>query len=210
MRVTALQAELGDALHKHTCPVCTVIENSLKTQIGHILYESVNDGILRSRYIEKDGFCHRHASLMRSVGDPLAHAVLYGHLLKMRLTSWQKQRPKPAKEGCLLCVRESEIENNVIEAFKQCLKRPEFVKAYRQNGLVCQAHFHLIALTPTRQRTDETLQFKAITLDKYQRLLHHLEELARKHDYRFADEERTAEERRAWQEIVDLLSKKRA
>ena len=208
MRVTALQAELATALHKHTCPVCTVIENSLKTQIGHILYESVNDGILRSRYIEKDGFCHRHGTLMRSVGDPLAHAVLYGHLLKVRLRSWQKQRPKPAKEGCLLCVRESEIEANVLEAFKQCLKRPEFIKAYQQNGLVCQAHFHRIALAPTRHRTDETARFKAITLDKYHQLLHHLEELARKHDYRFAEEERTPAERVAWQEIVDLLGKK--
>ncbi|TVP96638.1 MAG: hypothetical protein EA374_00890 [Acholeplasmatales bacterium] len=210
MHTTALQQELMDALHGHTCPLCAVIERSLKTQIGHILYESVNDGILRSRYIEKDGFCHRHGKLMRAVGDPLAHAILYGHLLKMRLSSWQKPRPKPLKQGCLLCVRETEIETHVISAFTHCLKADDFLTAYRNNGLVCQDHFHQIALNPARRAHAEVLEgFKRVTLDKYAQLLHHLEELARKHDYRYADEPRTQAERVAWQEIVDLLGKKR-
>ena len=46
---------------------------------------------------------------------------------------------------------------------------------------------------------------KKTTIEKYETLLHDLEEIQRKSDYRYKDEDWTESEKKAWRQVVSLL-----
>ncbi|MGE5584814.1 MAG: DUF6062 family protein [Bacillota bacterium] len=78
---------LRDAMAKPGCPICRLASEAVAHYLETFLYENVNDPGIRADLRRSNGFCPRHAGLLRDHGDPLGHAIIYGDLVDHLLGS---------------------------------------------------------------------------------------------------------------------------
>ena len=102
--------------------------------------------------------------------------------------------------ACPACVLETEAAHRTAKILIKHLDDPAIGRAYLAAGGLCLPHFR-IALSHAGGGASRTLaQWQAAT---WRQLRGELDELIRKHDYRFADEKVTEAEADAWQRAVD-------
>lgn len=74
--------ELFDSLELDECPICHLINKRINQFIDGFLYESVNDPKIREDIDNAQGYCNYHVWKLQSAGDPFAHSIIYGDLVR--------------------------------------------------------------------------------------------------------------------------------
>ena len=122
---------------------------------------------------------------------------------------WRRKRDQPEQtdtillfHDCPFCQRQEEIERDLIQELLLMLSFEEFQT--RLNGATgfCLAHF--TRATREAQNTPQLATLLACQCASLQRNMAELEELVRKHDYRFLQEPR-GDEMTAWRRAAELL-----
>ena len=122
---------------------------------------------------------------------------------------WKRKRDRPEQVGetaffrdCPFCQRQSEIEQALLQELLTMLSVETFGTRLRATTGFCLPHF-----TQAARKAKNDVQ-RTILLetqrDCLQRNMGELDELVRKHDYRFLQEPR-GEEMTAWRRAVELL-----
>lgn len=206
--------DLLDLFEQENCPLCVLKEKWVSDFIETFLYEGVNDRKMRKKIQANGGFCYDHAHAMMSHGDPLAHGILYSVLIDEYISSPSFAEPakqsflkkvKQEETECLICELERNADISTVRMFLDFFENsPEFVDKFSETKTcLCKPHTDILK---TVTKNKELIQ--KVTEIQKENLLYLkgcLDEIVRKHDYRYKGEELTPEERLAWQRAVRLM-----
>lgn len=201
---------LLEGMEGRRCPVCEQVEKSVRQSMRSILYESMTDFSIRTRVRDARGLCHYHSGMFLQEGDPLAHAILYGDILRSALHDMEYDDFEKYEHhsGCIFCESAAEAEEIYRKACYHALHEAEFMEKYRTEGALCMKHLH--AVEQEAEKAGEAPEFYTsvaqATVNQYQTLIHDLNEIQRKNDYHNTAEKWTQREKEAWQCAVGLVN----
>lgn len=191
-----------DIFELHDCPICLMRQKWASEFIDIFLYEGVNDKGFRKIIKSNGGFCRRHAYDMMAHGDPLAHSILYSDLIGDYLEDIDKKK----KQGCLMCSKEKEADKVMYQAFMEYFTQDEaFYKKFSDTkSCICRPHLKELKKMFKKNKTQINGLYE-VQIENLKIAKEHLDEIVRKHDYRFKNEQLTDDERLAWQRAVKLM-----
>jgi hypothetical protein len=210
-----LYHELLEALQGEGCPVCRLARKASDSYIRALIYEGVTDVKLRETLRNARGLCHRHGwRLAGRRGSVLGTAIIYRDVINTLMKALEARRggnrlfgrgqlelsrALAPSEDCPACVLERDAERRAVKTLLNHLSDGAIANAYHQAGGICLPHFQL-ALGLGSQSAGATLA--AWQVQAWSRLRDDLDELVRKHDYRFRTESVTDDEADAWERAV--------
>ncbi len=225
---------LYQACEREGCPVCLVMLERMEREMDLWQYEVVSDMRNRQTLLRSKGFCARHTwqlALAPNLPTPFALAMVYRSLLPDVLEEvqrdleqartarpargagfWKRFRRKRGKtevaEGahffstCPLCQRQADIERELIQELLTLLSSQHFLTQLPHTTGFCL--LHLTQATRAARSPEQRVTLLECQSACLQRNLAELDELVRKHDYRFLQEPR-GEEMTAWRRAAELL-----
>lgn len=184
------------------CPTCVLLSKWRSSYIDTFLYECVNDRSMRKRIRETGGFCKEHALAMMKKGDPLGHSVIYTTLIDEYIEAMNKKM----KQGCLMCDLEVLHEQILLKSFiDSFINSDEFAQKFADTkSCICRPHLKQMKKLTRNKNIISKLDAVQIENLKYAKCC--LDEIIRKHDYRYNKEQLTKEEEIAWKRAVKLMS----
>lgn len=203
---------LIESMTEDRCPVCALIDKRIRQAMDGFLYGSVNDTSIRKQLSDAGGLCNYHAAMLESMGDPLAHALIYSDLMKLIVKDMDSPFPMTLEKltdrnDCYFCCHAEDMEKIYCRAFVQYYGHDEFKQAYSDGGMLCSVHLKIIAESKKHESEADSIDgIMADTKEKYLRLLEQLEEIKRKNDYRFAAEPWTDGAKDAWRRAVSVIN----
>lgn len=210
-----LYHELLEALQGEGCAVCRLARKAGDSYIRALIYEGVTDVKLREALRNARGLCHSHGWRMAGRrGSVLGTAIIYRDVVNTLVKALEARpggarlfgrgqpelsRALAASEDCPACVLERDAERRAVKILLNHTGDAAIAQAYQQAGGICLPHFQL-ALTQASQSGSSALaDWQA---QAWARLRNDLDELIRKHDYRFRSETVAEEEADAWERAV--------
>jgi hypothetical protein len=209
-----LTAHLAEVCEKPGCPICRLALASVGRFLAALAYEGVNDLGLRAELRAGRGFCGVHAyRWLREARSVLGTALIYRDILRSSLGAPEVGAPSlgggllqtllgrdrgAARAPCPACRLQREAEQRYLAALLQSAAEPAVAELLDQSDGLCRVHVGQAARLggPGAERV---LQH---TRQMLQRLLHDLDEVVRKEDYRFRHEPRTERERTAGERAI--------
>lgn len=211
-----LYHELLEALQGEGCAVCRLGRRAGDSYIRALIYEGVTDVKVREALRNARGLCERHGWRMAGRrGSVLGTAIIYRDVINTLIKALEA-RAAPARsvfsrgqgelsrnlaptETCPACLLERDAERRAVKTLLNHLGDATLAQTYQQAGGVCLPHFQL-ALGESSSSAGNTLA--GWQAQAWSQLRADLDELIRKHDYRFRAEPITDEEADAWQRAV--------
>jgi hypothetical protein len=211
-----LYHELLDALAGEGCAICRLARKASDSYLNALLYEGVVDVDLRQKLRDARGPCAVHAWRManrraavlgvaivyRDVVNTLAKALEAPEKRSLLAARDPFARRLAATEPCPACRLEHEAIRRAVKTLLKHLGDGAVAASYAAGGGLCLPHF-TAALDQANEAAARTLaEWQAAA---YRRLRDELDELIRKHDYRFRGEPITEREAVAWTRAVAAL-----
>jgi hypothetical protein len=165
--------ELHEALGERGCAICRQAEESVDDAIAAILHEQVTDAHFREDFLAAGGFCHTHSWRFAGAHDILGTAILYRTLIA------GARPPRKRTAGCLLCASYERAQRAAIEAFEAGLADAGLRERFAASDGLCDRHLERVTGNGELRRLQE---------DCRARLVRQLDDLIRRHDYRFSRE----------------------
>lgn len=222
----ALRAAFG----REGCPMCTVTLESMDRVMDGWNYEGFTDVEHRFELIRSRGFCPLHTWQLAKRNNAFQLAVIYREILtdilpklgngepaRKERQSWGVQLAKrfgkspspieivPNYDLCPLCLRRADIEERLTTTLLNMIASEETRTQLSQSTGLCLPHFEYVysrAQAADPQRASDALACQRVCM---QRVLDDVGELARKHDYRFLDEQR-GDEMTSWRRAAALFT----
>jgi hypothetical protein len=223
---------LRAAFGREGCPVCIVVLESMQLAMDGWQYEGFTDVEQRHELIRSRGFCPLHTWQLAQHNTAFQLALVYSgvlpdvlarlkqdaarHSIPERPSRWSRwwkrwtRRPattyaEPAFERCPFCRSRASVEQRLISTLLELLLSEEIRGLLSQSTGLCLLHF-----TQAHARAEERdpLQLHSLLECQQvctQRILGEVEELIRKHDYRFGDETH-GDEMTAWRRAAQLCA----
>ena len=194
--------KLLEALESPGCPVCRQADEAAGDTIRHLLHELVNDDRLRSRLAGSFGFCHDHAWRVVAQTDVLGTAILHRELVDRFRRQLRDGEPVPnGAARCLVCEVAEDTAAGSLQTLVAHLDDPAVEHAFAASDGLCRDHYAEAARRAPPGTGLDGLQRRCLD-----RLVAQLDELIRKQDHRFRDEELEPGERTAWMRAVASVS----
>jgi hypothetical protein len=216
-----LYHEVLEALQAGGCALCRLAYRASDSYLNAVLYEGVTDVKVRETLRDARGVCYRHAwRLAGKRGAVLGTAIVYRDVintLTKALEAGQDGAPRlfglgsvsrgnpdlarslaPSK-ACPACTLENDSEQRTAKILLKHVNDPAIEAAYISAGGLCLPHFQ-VALANAGQAAGKTVaEWQAAA---WRSLRDKLDELIRKHDYRFRSETISEEEAESWHRAV--------
>jgi Family of unknown function (DUF6062) len=223
---------LRAAFGREGCPVCIVVLEAMQRSMDSWQYEGFTDVEQRHELIRSRGFCSLHTWQLTQLNTAFQLALVYSGVLPdvlaplkqdaarqskperpSRWSRWWKRwshRPattyaEPAFDHCPFCRSRASVEGRLISTLLEQLLSEEVQTLLSQSTGLCLLHF-----TQARKLAEEgdPVQLRSLLECQrvcMQRILGEVQELLRKHDYRFGDEIR-GDEMTAWRRAAQLCA----
>jgi hypothetical protein len=219
--------DLLDAFAQDACPVCRLTLASVTRYINAVNYESAGDPGIRQQLRASLGFCNEHGYQWLGAAHVLGTAQIYIEVLgratdELRglfdhrrhllagVASFLGVRPDHATCGnecspvaptgrCLVCVVRDTTGQKLVSTVVQDIAEPSFLAAYVTSAGLCLPHLRLALCRASSEEAFRILRDTAIAGEA--RLRAQLQEIVRKHDYRFSHQP-SGEERGAGDRAV--------
>lgn len=171
---------LEEALQRGECALCWLAQQRLIRRVDSLLNEHLQDPQWRQSLREGDGFCPSHAHLLLRRGYVLSLSLIAEDVLSAVPMLVTQRKPKAWR--CQLCEAQAQELAQFAERLAQLLSTAEWRARYAQSNGLCLPHLQMVlryAQGEVRQWLveDET--------QRWQHLRRQLQEVVRKHDYRF-------------------------
>jgi len=197
--------KLEKALPDPGCPICNLVQASIKTFFEAFLYEKVNDVGLRTRFNADAGICNRHAYQLLGCHDGLAIAVMYRPLLELAVDAVGRGADAPGNRGaCFICDTEREAEERYLSALAEFLDDRELEGSFVSSSGLCLPHYELVR----RRAPEMPTWFVELHAAKYERLLEGVKRYLDAANWSLGEKrpKLTPEEERVWTEVIALYS----
>ncbi len=187
--------KLRDALLAGGCALCRLADEAAAAYIESALYEGMTDPPTRNRLRASGGLCRRHAwQMTRMRASALGTALVYRDVLADLIAGLETPNagrgrqadplPEP-RQPCPACSTGNDVAGRAGDVLRAHLNENEIAAAYKAAGGLCLAHLRAV-LARARDGEGETLRQWQLAI--YRDLRAELDELIRKHDYRFRQE----------------------
>lgn len=228
-------AALRAACKREGCPVCTVVLDSMERLMSSWSYEGFTDAAHREELIRNRAFCPLHTWQLAQRGNTFQLAVIYREVLTdmkaeldhgegeshlVQVPGWMARLKRRLRRKalspsstevtllsttCSFCRSRTNIEQQLVQTLAPLLKDEEAQTLFRQSTGLCQLHF-LFACEYAKARAPDSLQ-PLIEAQRacLQRTLEEVQELLRKHDYRFSEEPHGSE-MTSWRRAAQLCA----
>jgi Family of unknown function (DUF6062) len=220
---------LLEALDKQGCPVCRFMAEYSLTYLEALFYEQVNDVGLRQKLRASRGFCNWHAWQARQIASSaLGVAIMANDLITEEMSRLDKLLRGPTiarlhhgsvdkialksvlafvrgwrqKGVCPACQVVLGHERHALETILDFLGDEDFARRFEHSAPMCI--LHTTRVVETQNRHPQLRRLIGLQHRKYAQLVGELDELCRKHDYRFTHESWGAESD-AWLRAIELL-----
>lgn len=214
-----LYHELLEALQAEGCPVCRLARRASDSYLRALIYEGVTDVKLREALRDARGLCEGHARRMTGQrGAVLGTAIIYRDVINTLVKALEANAESPSRlfrrglpelsrvlapsAECPACLLEQDAEHRSAKILLSHMDDQAIADAYRKAGGLCLPHFQ-IAIGHAGQAAIKELA--GWQTEAWRRLRGELDELIRKHDYRFQSEPVTEAESVAWERAVAAL-----
>jgi hypothetical protein len=220
MSDVALQELLADAMARHRCPVCAVLDSMVFDELCRLQREAVVDPDTHADVVARGGYCADHFWYLDALASPVTNAELLAPLIDTaserlaQLVADVPGNPGVLRHGtaqlatrlgipasCRICDRIATWQATAIETLLAIIREPQRAEAYAHSGGLCLPH--LVGALSTgvdRALADYLLQ---VALDQSRRLAADLRLYVRKwkdKDRRWGPENAAA--RRAIEKLV--------
>jgi hypothetical protein len=197
--------EVREALAEPGCAVCRLASRSVGRLIQSVAYDQVNDLAVRADLRASRGFCNQHAyRWLREAHNVLGTAIIYRELILAALDDLDAGAPRGgllrAFRGaenasvCVACRTQHQAEKRYLEALLAALAHDaSAVDAFKASDGLCRRH----TAAALRRGGAGAASVVDQTRAAMRHLLHNLDEVIRKEDYRFRGEPRSDDERTA-------------
>jgi len=217
-----LYHELLDALRADGCAICRLARKASDSYLNALLYEGVVDVDLRQKLRDARGPCYVHAWRMANRrGAVLGTAIVYRDVINTLAKVLEAPEKRSllggkgplgrgalaqrlaATEPCPACSLEQDAVRRAIKTLLKHVSDADVAESYVAAGGLCLPHFTETLVqagahaSGTASRSLSDWQATA-----FRRLRDELDELIRKHDYRFSSEAITEQEAVAWTRAV--------
>jgi hypothetical protein len=203
--------KLREALSAGGCALCRLADEAATAYIESALYEGMTDPPTRNRLRAAGGLCRRHAwQMTRMRASALGTALVYRDVLADLIAGLESpsagrgRQPDPLPQPhqpCPACSTGDDVAERSGDVLRAHLGDAEINAAYRAAGGLCLPHLRAV-LARARGTEGETLRQWQLAI--YKDLRGELDELIRKHDYRFRQEP-VGSEADAWLRAVARL-----
>jgi hypothetical protein len=193
------------------CVLCTLVSAAVVRGIRSLFAEFVNDPDSRLRMRSARGFCCEHTRLVAATGDALGISILYADLADQTLQRWNRgasalisgNRPfgRSRIARCPACDVETEADTRYAGALAAGLHSAQVWVSLKEGDCLCMLHVEKVTALSTRENAELLLKTES---EKLSKLKTELNEIIRKNDYRFRNEEWGAE-RDAWLRALNRL-----
>ena len=186
-----------EALQKAAgCPLCEMDLADTRRYLESVLYEPVNDPVVRAELVKSRGYCRRHAHVILSFKDGLGTAILYRDQVKLflerlgkmkSLLSVARRKRLPDDWGhhaaCPACRMQAADRNRHIVTLLEWLDDADMRAAFDASLPLCVPHFSLVI----KCVSDAGLRRYLIEVEhrKMSKLAADLDEFVRRNDYHF-------------------------
>ncbi len=205
--------ECVEALREPGCAICRLRDKAVARYLEAIIYESVNDPRVRERLQASQGFCRQHAWQLRRRGGALGIGIIYRDVVRDALAALEnaeykgtgrlspksvrelldRERPASATtalvseltatDRCPACTVQAEAERRYVDVLLEYLEDAEVRAGLEEGDGPCIPHLRL-SLERLRNEGDFRLLLASCRRG-LSRLLADLDEMIRRHDYRF-------------------------
>jgi hypothetical protein len=212
------------ACSQEGCPLCRLTQESIARYLDSWKYELFTDVDVRKELQRTQGFCNQHTWQLVHMGATLQLAQAYRDII----TDLSEQLLKEPGEGpsttsglfrrlfennsrhepeqCPACRRKEGAELRYIHTLRKALLDPDFYRQLAISDGLCLHHFYLSCELKMSDTTGDWLSpLRRAQLACLQRLDEQLQELIRKHDYRFKGEARGAE-MSSWKRAAGIVA----
>ncbi len=223
---------LHAAFGREGCPVCIVVLEAMQQSMDTWQYEGFTDVEHRHELIRLRGFCPLHTWQLAQLNTAFQLALVYSGVLPdvlakleqdaarqgepnrpSRWAIWRRRWSRratvtyaePTFDQCPFCRSRASVEQRLISTLLEQLLSEETRTLMSQSTGLCLLHF-----SQARQQAEEgdPVQLRYLLECQHvciQRILEEIQELLRKHDYRFGDEARGSE-MTAWRRAAELCA----
>jgi hypothetical protein len=223
---------LRAAFGREGCPICIVVLASMQQSMDAWQYEGFTDVEQRLELVRSRGFCPLHTWQLAELNTAFQLALVYSGVLSdviaslkqeaarqsvserpSRWSTWWKRWTRqsattyaePAFDHCPFCRSRASVEQRLISTLLDLLLSEEIQRLMSQSTGLCLLHF---TQAHTQAEERDPVQLRSLLECHHvcmQRILGEVQELIRKHDYRFGDEIR-GEEMTAWRRAAQLCA----
>lgn len=213
-----LYHELLESLQAGGCAICRLARRASDSYLRALLHEGVTDVKLREALRDARGLCYPHGwRLANTRGAVLGTAIVYRDVVNTLIKALEANPAAPARfrlpgrgrtgpiQGlspaarCPACVLEEDAQHRAAKILIKHLGDATIGAAYLAAGGLCLPHLQ-VTLSHASPAAAETLT--AWQAQAWRGLRDALDELIRKHDYRFRHEPLTEVEAAAWRRAV--------
>ncbi len=191
---------LEEALRQGECALCWLAHRHLLRRVDSLLNEHVTDPQWRQLLREGNGFCAYHAQLVLSRAHVLSVAIIAEDLLSS-VSPTPPAKRQSAAWRCQLCEAQSHDVMQSARLLAQLLSDGEWRTRYEASQGLCLPHLRqVLQVAPNGVQA----WLVANETRRWQALRQQLQEVIRKHDYRFQHEP-WGEEVGSWQRAMHKL-----
>jgi hypothetical protein len=211
-----LYHELLEALQAGGCPLCRLARRASNSYLHALIYEGVTDVKVREELREARGLCYRHGWRLASQrGAVLGTAIIYRDVINTLVRTLEASETSPSRlfgrregglqralaatQGCPACVLERDSEERTAKILLRHIDDDIVAAEYQRGSGLCLPHLEITLNHAGQAATRSLAAWQAAT---WGRLRDELDELIRKHDYRFRHEPVTEEESFSWERGV--------
>ena len=218
--------ELVEAQALPGCPICRLASKATDRYLDSLLYEAVLDPDVRAKLKNAQGFCSRHAEMLRRrPGRALGVALIYRDIIRSIFEHLERgdYRPSPSivdrllgrERGaaaaarslapggrCPACIIEDQSENAYLELMLAHIEDDTLHRAYAEGEGLCLPH-----LIAALERVSSARAFQRLVepqIERYRIMLRDLDEFIRKHDHRLRGE-KFGEEGDVWLRAMNAV-----
>jgi len=196
-----------DAFKGKGCPVCFLVKRRIHKFMENLLYENVNDSVVRKKIREGLGFCNLHSWQLQKFGDGLGLSIIYEDLFNTIKDKIKKSINKKLdmKLDCLICKEKKDAEKIFVSSFIEYFNDREFNSSFRSSFGLCLPHF--LSIVKYCKNKNIIVELCEIEIEKINSLVKELSEFQRKHDYRFSDKG-YGKEKDSWIRAIEKMTGK--
>ncbi|HWV23600.1 MAG TPA: DUF6062 family protein [Thermomicrobiales bacterium] len=203
--------DLIDAFQREGCPVCSLALKSVAHYMESINYDGVSDQGFREQMKQALGFCNNHAYQWLQLAFVLGTAQMYRDILNILVMNLREQTADDVEPNnhivslllhhenqstgdtiihpaasCPACAHLAETEAMLVSTLVSQLDMPAFLTAYLASTGLCIPHLRMAFSSPASTSARNALRDHALKTEEH--LIAQLDEIIRKHDYRFRQE----------------------